>query len=125
MLIDLIACIPFTLIEQQESNSDYNSLLRLLRLPRLYRMLRIARIFKLLKQYKQLQFIDKVQEFLSLKQSVTRLIRSFISILLFVHVMSCFWYLSARLDDFSPSTWVVRLGYQNSSVLSQYIASAY
>jgi hypothetical protein len=58
MLLDLAACIPFSVFEDEGSLSDdsshedstsYNHFLRLFRLPRLYRLFRIGRILKLLK----------------------------------------------------------------------------
>jgi len=27
-----------------------------------------------------------------------------------VHLVSCLWYLAAKYKNFSPETWVVRLG---------------
>lgn len=53
--LDVVACIPFQLIElvlPTNQSGDYNKLLRLARLPRLYRLLRILRLFKMSKIFK-------------------------------------------------------------------------
>ena len=42
-----------------------------------------------------------------------------------MHVVSCLWYLTAKLDDFSPDTWVTRFDIQDSSNSRQYLASLY
>lgn len=130
LIIDLFACFPFSAIDTGDdasttTNSDTNSLIRLLKIPRLYRLLRITRFIKMLKHYRNLEFIDRVQDFLSLKQSFMRLLGSFITILLFVHIMSCFWFFSARLEGFHPNTWVAQSGYLDSDTTTQYIASMY
>lgn len=54
-----------------------------------------------------------------------RLCGSLITMLICIHIMSCFWYFSARLDNFNPDTWVVRGGYADNSVDVLYISSLY
>ena len=39
--------------------------------------------------------------------------------------MTCFWFLSAKFDDFSPDTWVVRKGIIDESPWYQYLVSSY
>mmetsp|Transcript_24630 Transcript_24630/g.43472 ORF Transcript_24630/g.43472 Transcript_24630/m.43472 type:complete len:403 (+) Transcript_24630:855-2063(+) len=39
--------------------------------------------------------------------------------------MGCFWFMSARIDDFTPDCWVVRRGILNSDVMTQYLNSVY
>ena len=41
------------------------------------------------------------------------------------HLCACFWYFMAKIEDFSPDSWVVRLGYIDSSSLELYIISFY
>jgi len=130
MLIDLLACMPFGLLElesgdESSNRKDYNNLLRLLRLPRLYRLLRISRLLKIIKHYKHSEFIEKIQDFLSIKHSAMRLINSFMAIMLCVHLVTCFWYYSSVLEGFHPDTWVVRAGYADETTTTKYIASMY
>jgi hypothetical protein len=70
MIPDLIACIPFNLIESgsgndssQQSSSEggsYNNLVRLIRLPRLYRLVRITRIFKMMKMKNDSEYMERI-----------------------------------------------------------------
>ena len=43
--------------------------------------------------------------------------------LLSLHLVSCFWYFSAKLDGFGPDTWVVRYDMANDSDSDLYMAS--
>ncbi|CAG9311648.1 unnamed protein product [Blepharisma stoltei] len=54
-----------------------------------------------------------------------KLIKFAIFVAIVVHVMGCLWYLIAKLDNFSPNTWVARHGYIDSDKTSCYIASIY
>lgn len=76
LMLDIVACVPFNIISPEDDTkttgddfSDYNNLIRLLRLPRLYRLLRISRIFKMIKHYKSNDLLERIQEFLSVKNS--------------------------------------------------------
>jgi len=42
-----------------------------------------------------------------------------------IHLTSCFWFMTAKLDDFNEKTWVVRLNMQDSGNFDLYITSVY
>ena len=42
-----------------------------------------------------------------------------------VHIASCIWYLTAKLDDFSPECWIIRNNLSDSSISKKYLASIY
>lgn len=48
------------------------------------------------------------------------MIQSLIVAVPLVHVIACFWFLSARFDEFSPQTWVHRRGLLDNSPEWQY-----
>ena len=131
MLIDLVSCFPFTLLDynqsqqQYYSGNKYNNFLRLLRLPKLYRLFRLSRLLKLLKHYNNAEFIEKIQEYFSIKNSAMRLIKSFFIIALCLHLAACLWFFSSRIDGFNPDTWVVRYGFLDYDVPSKYLVSVY
>lgn len=128
LIIDTIACFPFNLIEEDDDSrtqTNYNSLLRLARLPRLYRLMRVSRIFKMFKHVKDNELLERIQDYLCLKHSAVRLAKFFITVLVCTHIMSCFWYFSAKLDGFNPETWVVRYGYADKDAGSLYLLSIY
>lgn len=128
-LIDLVACVPFSLLEDFESElplkHGYNTLLRLLRLPRLYKLFRLARILKALKRTAYSSASDRIQEFLQMNSRLLKLLKFLISVFLCVHLMACLWFFTARLDTFDPDTWVMRYGYIDDPIWSQYLTSIY
>ena len=133
MAIDLVACIPFSLIDTGNSSTTssgstsvgYNSLIRLIRVPRLYRLFRISRLFKALKQTSEIGCMAKIQDFVSLKHSAMRLISFFLTVLICVHLMSCLWYFTATLEGLSPDCWVYKFDFQDKDASTLYIASFY
>jgi hypothetical protein len=58
-----------------------------------------------------------VNEIFKLGVGVDRLF--FFALILFIlgHIVACFWYFLAELDDISPETWVVRYDLQNKTNL--------
>jgi len=96
------------------STVDFNSLARIARLPKLYRLTRIMKMVRVFKMMNNRNRIMKyLNEQLKLKAGSERLFYFLIGATLFTHIMSCMWYFLAKLDDFSPDTWVVRQGYIN------------
>ena len=124
MLIDILAWFPFDLLLSNNQNGK-GKFARILRLPKLYRLLRFSKLLKLLKTHFHKEVLDKIQEFLSMKNSAVKVAKSYITIIIFVHIIACFWYLSSKLYDFSPDTWVIRLNYQDSDISTLYLTSLY
>lgn len=54
-----------------------------------------------------------------------RLIKSFFTIFLCLHLAACLWYFSSRIDGFSPDTWVVRYGFLDADIGTKYLISVY
>ena len=54
-----------------------------------------------------------------------RLISFSLLFVILCHTLACSWILIARLQDFSPSTWVAQHGYQYASPFEQYMAGLY
>ena len=42
-----------------------------------------------------------------------------------IHLVACFWYLIAKIDDFDEDTWVVRMHMQDDDNFTLYITSIY
>ena len=129
-LLDVAACFPFNTVGADNNSAtysthDYNNFIRLLRLPRLYRLFRIVRLVKMFKHYKNSEILEKIQDFLSIKHSIMKLLTSSLSILLCVHIMACFWYYSSKIEGFNPDTWVFRSGIDLDELGTLYIVSLY
>lgn len=132
LILDLVACFPFGLVEEEhssdyssETSGDYSSMAKLLRLPRLYRLFRISRILKIFKSKGKSKFLEKVQDCLSIRHSVMRMFQSCISIVLCLHIATCLWYFTAKLENFQPETWVTRENYIDSDTATIYLTSLY
>jgi hypothetical protein len=41
------------------------------------------------------------------------------------HIMGCFWFLAAKLQDFAPDTWVYEKGIVDENPGFQYLVSFY
>lgn len=54
-----------------------------------------------------------------------RLLSVIFTVLACVHIAACFWYLTYKLSDYAPDSWVMRMGYQDSSISTKYLASVY
>ena len=82
------------------------------------KMFSFLRIFKMLR-YKQ-QFLRVFQQ-----SSSTRMTGILSACLLLVHEVACFWFLMARIEDFSPDTLVARNGFADQSIMLNYAWSCY
>lgn len=78
LAFDVVACLPFSFIEFNNTTSDsqsysgsgrYNQLVRLLRVPRLYKLLRILRIAKAFRNYRNSTFLSQLQDYLRMNSS--------------------------------------------------------
>ena len=47
------------------------------------------------------------------------------SVFFIVHLMACLWYLLAKIEDFSPDTWVVRADILDDDNFSKYLMAVY
>ena len=76
-IIDLLACIPFDLIENAMTGTGSNAkkiqLVRLSKLPRLYRVIKIAKILKLFQVMEQKSLFNDFFEFNSSKKNLFKL----------------------------------------------------
>ena len=54
--------------------------------------------------------VKKLFKKLNISNSTARMLQSLTLALFCVHVVACFWFISAKFDNFSPDTWVFRRG---------------
>lgn len=127
MLVDILSFIPFSLISlgTDSNTKNTNKFVRFIKLPRLYKLFKMTRLLKLLNSRKNQEVFAKMQDFLSIKHSATRFMVSIASILIAVHISACVWYFTAKIDEFSPDTWVVRYDFQDADVFTLYITCLY
>lgn len=110
LLLDLLAGFPsevFTIaLDRQRSNpgKNYSSLAQLTKFRNATKLLKIGRSMKFYRYTGKSSLARLFQNFLSLTHNSTRFIKAIISILLSLHIMSCFYYFSSKFEDFSPDT---------------------
>ena len=124
-ILDLTSVLP---INQLTSGSfTYNKITRISRLPKLYRLVKLTKLLRITKASKR--NVNNVTKFfmekLKINGNIKRLIVLILAFLLLNHLCACFWYFVAKLQDLSPDSWVVRLGYVDSSNFELYINSFY
>ena len=127
MLFDLISCIPFgflSMIIESNFNQSQNYI-RFVKLSRLYKLLRISKLLKTSKNLTKNSFFIKVQDYLNIKHSRVRFLYSVTNILIFIHMISCLWTFTAKIDNCGPDTWIYRLGYMDSGVWTLYFTGVY
>lgn len=100
---DVVALIPWNLITVEGNSALFSKLFRLMRLPRIYRL---VKLFKTMRMIKHSPTLKKVIQFLKVHPGITRLLRVMVMVFLLVHLMSCFWYLVAKYEEFSEDSWV-------------------
>ncbi len=125
--IDVVASIPADLVESLILGSSQldTRVLRLARLPRLYRLIRATRLFKLSSIFKEGSLFGRLSEFFQVNAGLLRLFSFMLVAVTCIHIMGCFWYYFAKIDDLGPDTWVVRFGLQDSGNATIYLASVY
>ena len=115
-LLDFISSVPFSIIESV-SNSHFIG-----HIGAMPRLLRVMRVLKIIKNFSQLENIDF---FISTNQRTKRLLKVIFGIFLSLHIVSCLWFFSARILNFSEYTWVFRLNYLDAATKDQYLTSLY
>jgi len=75
--------------------------------------------------FKSNKTFKKIFDLINLNVGIVKMITVLVSVFFLVHLVGCFWFLQAKLDDFNPDTWLVRLDYINEDSGIQYLASLY
>jgi len=115
--LDLVAVMPVQLIEGMFETGDAENLklARLARLPRLYRLIRILRMIKMLRIFsKSGQFKEWINT-LNFSVGIIRMLNTLGLMFFLVHLMACFWFMAASLEDNIYDTWVGGRGVVDSS----------
>lgn len=117
-LLDIIASVPFSIIEYSLNRS--NSLLTKLRsLPKL---LKLSRVLKLIRSLSKLENIEYL---VSISQRTWRFLKVSFQSFLSLHLVACLWHFSAKIEEFSDETWVFRYNYVDLPPGERYQNSLY
>jgi len=125
-IVDIISVLPVSYIFN--ASGRLSGLTKISKLPKLYRLVKLTKLLRITKMSSKGN-LNKVTKFfmekLKINANVERLFFFVLTFLLMNHLCACFWYFMAKIEDFSPDSWVVRLGYIDSSNIELYIISFY
>ena len=68
------------------------------------------RLVKVIKSAKKIKFVQKLLKSVKVNSAISRMIQGMITAVLLTHIFACFWFLTAKFDNFQDGTWVARLG---------------
>jgi len=94
-------------------------------MPRLYRLMRILRLFKIMAFFKGNEQLMKFFDRFKLNSGMLRMAKITAGVFFMVHLMSCFWFLSAKFTDFEFESWVAQRGIQDRENAYLYLTSLY
>ena len=100
-------------------------LTRLARIPRLYRLLRILRMVKMLRIFKRSGEISEWMNSLDINLGLIRMLKVLSLSLFLIHLMSCFWYMAATLEDDIWNTWVGAKDIVDNHWIDHYVYAFY
>ena len=126
--IDFISIFPFFLIINNNKASSISRLSKVSKIPKIYKLLKLTKLLRITKMSKKgnVSSITKVfLEKFKINANVEKLIFFLLTFILLAHLSTCIWFLVAKLEDLSPDSWVVRLGYIDASNFQIYILSFY
>ncbi|OMJ73332.1 hypothetical protein SteCoe_27990 [Stentor coeruleus] len=118
-IIDLISAVPFGIII---AYGNYKKLPKIVFFRYVTKLIRLVNTIKKLRNF---LLIRKVDYFVIKYNKTFHVLKTFIILSLFIHLVSCFFYISAKFDDFDIDTWVSR-NHMNEAIPSErYLASVY
>lgn len=126
-IIDLLSVFPFTQLVKKD-NSYVARISKITRLPKFYKVLKLFKILRMTKIKKEgnaITLIKFILDKLKLNANIEKLIYFSLAFFLLSHLSTCIWYFVAKLEDLNPNSWVVRLGYIDSTKLHIYVVSFY
>ena len=125
LLIDILSVFPFFAFETGTGSGNSNVFLRFLRLSRFTRLFRTSKLVAVIRHFSHSQRMEHFINFMRTYSGVTRLIGALFIVCIIIHFVACMWYFMARMNDFSPDTWVVRTNLQDASEGELYLTSVY
>lgn len=92
LLLDIIASIPFGMIQALISDryqGDLNGLIKILKIKSIPRLFRFSKLSKLIRQQKTSTYFENIQIALNIRYSIMRLFSALSVIILSLHVVAC------------------------------------
>lgn len=52
---------------------------------------------------------------LRMNAAIARFVQVMITAIVLTHLFACFWFLTSKIDDFNPMTWIYRNNFEDKS----------
>lgn len=121
MILDIISIFPFYIFEWNNP-SKKTSFFIIFRIAKFYRLARITKFYKITQNIECLKDIDSKNPNYS---GILKILGFILSTFIICHIFACVWYLMARIESFSPDTWVMRMGLIDEPNINVYLQSLY
>lgn len=72
-------------------------------------------MFKMIRLFKYNRTFKKYFDTLQMNAGMMRMCSIIVWVFFLVHLMSCFWFLQAKFNDFTPDCWVIVRGIEETS----------
>ena len=84
-----------------------NEVVRLTKIGRMYKMVKLTKLLRLMKIIKNKSAImQQVEQTMKIGVGLQRLIFFFAFFLIFIHIVSCLWVMTAQIEDNYKGTWM-------------------
>ena len=118
-LIDCFTAFPFGFFIRNIDERDIPKRYLFRHFPKFIRWIGIR------KKLKYLYFIKYFDHFALKHKHAYELIALSVLVMMGLHIIACLFFLSARYEDFSPETWVIKCSILDLNVSEQYLSSWY
>lgn len=126
LIVDIFTCIPFEILQLFTGGySATNKLARMTKLRVLPRLFRVARLLKMVKHVRSSSFVQQLQLLFSLSHRIMQVLTMFTGTIICIHVIACFWYFVAKMNDFNSETWISRYKFEDKEPGYLYLCSVY
>ncbi|OMJ66851.1 hypothetical protein SteCoe_36166 [Stentor coeruleus] len=117
--LEMLAAIPFGLYVYSSNTKSLSNAFYLRFIPKL---IHLARLYKKMKAF---LFIKTVDSFIAKHKLLVHFTRVVCLIILCLHLVSCVFYIAARIENFNQYAWTSRNGLNDAKPLEKYLASTY
>ena len=94
-------------------------------MPKLYKILKMMNFFGSMHFLEENKTYIRFKKYISMNTAVVRMVQGMVASVILTHLFACLWFMTSKLDDFNPDTWVYRLNLIDEDPSIQYLWSLY
>ncbi len=119
---------PFELIAMLTSGVGLHVSSKMLKLAQLHKLFRLFRIMRLRNMTRTINCGKKCSQRIRMLRShsgIMRMLVILVYVVFSLHLITCMWVVTSKMDDYHPDTWLVRTGAVDMPPTHQYLISLY